>query len=144
MKVRDLYKESIIYEEISMAHYIYYLLKEKLIQLDDDVSVIQSIDIDYAKVMELIDRNVLGITPIRIFSLKMYKKRFVFIFAKNREEAIRYYWRKFNAEPLNCYEYHLDLELVWGNMTLSFREMRKDFNEFPAVAFFYNKELVND
>ncbi|WHY91668.1 hypothetical protein QNK12_29400 [Neobacillus cucumis] len=64
----------------------------------------------------------------------MNQKAFAFIYASSQEEAIQYYTKSFHKPPLNCHEYPLDLELTRGNGVISFREMKKEFKSFPAIA----------
>lgn len=69
-----------------------------------------------------------------VYSLKMNQKYFVFIFAASREEAIHFYKRTFPHPPLNCHEYPLDFEFNRGNEVISFWDMRKGIEDFPAIA----------
>jgi hypothetical protein len=54
MIVKDLYMDCFRYDESSLAHYIYHLLAEKKISLDDDMSKIDLEQEDHQKVKELI------------------------------------------------------------------------------------------
>ncbi|MEH7440293.1 hypothetical protein V7182_22860 [Neobacillus drentensis] len=134
MLVKDLYLDCIRYEESSLAHYIHHLLAEKKISIDDHFSQEDLEQADHQKVAEMIQKNVLGFHKIRIYSLKMNQKEFVFIFAISEQEAIQFYNQTFKQAPLNCHEYPLDFQLTRGNDVVSFREMRKEFASFPAIA----------
>jgi hypothetical protein len=87
----------------------------------------------------MIENNVLGIHKIRVYSLKMNQKEFVFIYAGSEQEAIQFYTNTFYQSPLNCHEYTLDFQLARGNEVISFRDMRKEFESFPAIAGYFNK-----
>jgi hypothetical protein len=137
--VKDLYLDSIRLEESSLAHYIHHLLEEGNIELDDNISSIDFDQADHQRVAEMIENNVLGFHKVGIYSLKMNESNFVFIFAGSEQEAIRFYKEIFHHEPLNCHEYSLDFELVRGNGVISFREMRKEFMGFPAIAGYFQK-----
>lgn len=137
MRVKELYDDCLMTEESILAHYIYHLLQEGKISLDDDISAVDLHQADHEKVADMIEKNVLGIHKIRVFSLKMSAKSFVFIFAKNEQDAIDFYKRKFRRQPLNCIEYPLDFEFVRGKGTVSFLEMRREHEEFPAIAGYY-------
>lgn len=139
MLVREMYEYSLLYEDSTLAHSLYHLLAEKKISLDDDISELNIEQADHEKIAELVKKNVLGIHKIGIYSLKMDKKNFVFIYASSEEEAIQFYRKSFHKNPLNCHEYLLDFELSRGNDVISFREMRKEFERFPAVAGYYVK-----
>jgi hypothetical protein len=76
---------------------------------------------------------------IGIYSLKINQKDFVFIFAASERDAIQFYLETFHQPPLNCHEYSLDFELSRGNGVISFREMRKEFMSFPAIAGGYRR-----
>jgi hypothetical protein len=137
--VKDLYLDSICFEESSLAHYIHHLLEEQKISLDDNISKIDFDQADHQKVAELIQNNVLGFHKVGIYSLKMNQNDFVFIFADSQQKAIQFYTETFHQTPLNCYEYSLDFELARGNGVISFRDMRKEFMSFPAVAGYFKR-----
>lgn len=137
MLVKEMYQDSLLFEESSLAHYIYHLLAEKKLSLNDDSSKIDLNQADHQKVAEMIENNLLGFHPVGIYSLKMNQKAFVFVFAASQEEAIGFYTELFHRAPLNCHEYSQDFELARGNSVISFREMKKEFERFPAVAGFY-------
>ncbi|MBV7504830.1 hypothetical protein KW850_06075 [Bacillus sp. sid0103] len=139
MIVKDLYMDCFRYEESSLAHCIYHLLAEQKISLDDDISKIDLEQADHQKVRKLIQNNVLGIHKVGIYSLKMNQKEFVFIFAANKQEAIQFYTKTFHQNPLNCHEYSLDYQLARGNEVISFRDMRKEFMSFPAIAGYFKR-----
>lgn len=140
MLVKDVYRDCIIYEESALAHYIHHLLAEKKISLEDDFDKIDLEQADHQKVAEMIRNNYLGFHKIGIYSLKMNQREFIFIFAKNQQEAIQYFVKTFHKSPLNCHEYSLDFELSRGNGVISFRDMRKEFTSFPAIAGYFKRE----
>ena len=137
MLVNDLYLESIQLAESSLAHCIYHLLAEKKISLEDDVSQINFELVDNLKVKELVQENALGITKVCVFSMKMSKKDFVFIFVASQQEAIQFYTKTYHQTPLNCHEYSLDYQLSRGNEVISFRDMRKEFTSIPTIAGYF-------
>ena len=92
----------------------------------------------------MIRNNVLGIHKIRVYSLKMNQKDFVFIFAASEQEAIQFYTKTFHQSPLNCHEYSLDFQLYRGNDVISFRDMRKEFESFPAIAGYFKRGEMKD
>ncbi|WP_026565568.1 hypothetical protein [Bacillus sp. UNC41MFS5] len=139
MIVKDLYMDCFRYEESSLAHYIYHLLAEKKISLEDDFSIKDIGQADHQKVKELIQDNVLGFHKVGIYSLKMNQKDFVFIFAANNQEAIQFYTKTFHQNPLNCHEYSLDYQIARGNDGISFRDLRKEFERVPAIAGYFKK-----
>lgn len=129
-----MYLESIRCEESSLAHYIYHLLEERKISLEDDSSNIDFEQADHQKVAELIEKNVLGFYKIGIYLLKMNQGKFVFIFANSQEKAIQFFTNTFHQPPITCQEYSLDFQLTRGNGFISFRDMRKEFASFPVLA----------
>jgi hypothetical protein len=139
MLVKEAYLDSLLYEESALAHYIHHLLAEKKISLDDDMSKIDLEQADHQRVREMIENNVLGIYKIRVYSLKMNQKEFVFIYAGSEQKAIQFYTNTFYQSPLNCHEYTLDFQLARGNEVISFRDMRKEFESFPAIAGYFKK-----
>ncbi|MFD2445454.1 hypothetical protein ACFSO7_15925 [Bacillus sp. CGMCC 1.16607] len=58
----------------------------------------------------------------------------MFIFAAIEQEAIQFYQETFHHSPENCHEYPLDFEITRGNEVISFREMRREYVRFPALA----------
>lgn len=134
MLVEERFQYAIHYEEFAMAHIISHLLAEKKISLDDDESKIDLNQVDHQKVAEMIQNNVLGIHKVCIYSLKMDQTYFVFIFARSEQEAIQFYIDTFQQSPLNCHEYPLDFEIARGKGAISFRDMRREYESFPAIA----------
>lgn len=134
MLVKDMYQDCFLFEESSLAHYIYHLLAEKKISLEDDSSKIDLNQANHQKVAYMIQNNVLGFHKVGIYSLKINQRAFVFIYAGSQEEAIQFYTKSFHKTPLNCHEYPLELDLTRGNGVISFRDMKKEFKSFPAIA----------
>ena len=141
MDVREFYHKCLVYEDSYLSHYIHHLHSEQKVSLDDDLSKLDLNQADHEKVADMIKNNLLGFHKISIYSLKMNKQEFVFIFAATQEEAIQFFTKTFHQTPLNCHEYQLDFELVRGKEVISFRDMRKEYREFPAVAGYYCKSL---
>ncbi|MED0758754.1 hypothetical protein P4S93_07375 [Aneurinibacillus thermoaerophilus] len=137
--VRELYEESIRYEEKTLAHYILHLLQEGKVSLEDDADSLDLTQADHEKVAAMILQNQLGFSDIRIFSLKYDNKQFAFIFAANEEEAIEFFQKIFKRNPYNCHEYPLDFPMSRGNEFLTFRDMKKEYSRFPALAGFYER-----
>jgi hypothetical protein len=137
--VRELYEESIRYEEKTLAHYILHLLQEGRVSLEDDADSLDFAKADHQKVAQMIEQNQLGFSDIKIFSLKYDNKRFAFIFAASEEEAIQFFRQKFKRKPYNCHEYPLDFPMSRGNEFLTFRDMKKEHSHFPALAGFYER-----
>ncbi|WP_235848390.1 hypothetical protein [Litchfieldia alkalitelluris] len=98
---------------------------------------------DHQKVAGMIEENVLGFYPVKIYSLKMRQGEFVFVFARSPNEAKEFYVKTFQCTPLNCHEYLLEFEVARGNGGISFREMKKEFGEFPAVVGFCRRIVPN-
>ena len=109
-------------------------LAEKKILLDDDISEIDLNQADYKKVAAMIQNNVLCIHKVGIYSLRMDQESFAFVYTRSPEESIQCYTESFQKKPLNCHEYSLDFELVKGKFTISFRNMKKEIESFPAIA----------
>jgi len=137
MLVSDLYYDSLVFQESSLAHCIHLLLEEKKISLEDDASKLDFSQIDSQKLADMIEQNVLSIHKVGIYSLKMGKRTFVFIFAESQEEAVQFFKRSFHHPPLNCHEYPLEFELTRGNEVISFRDMKREFERFPAIAGYF-------
>ncbi|WP_286228529.1 hypothetical protein [Neobacillus mesonae] len=139
MLVKELYLDSLHFEESTLAHYIYYLLAEQKVSLDDNVSNLNLDQADQQKVAEMIQNNVLGFHKVGIYSLKMNREDFVFIFAVSEQEAIQFYTKTYQQPPLNCHKYSLDYQLFRGKEVISFRDMRREYESFPAVAGYYTR-----
>jgi hypothetical protein len=140
MLIRDVYLDSLRYEETSLAYLIHHLLEEKKLTLDDDdMSHIDFNQANLQKVADMVDKNVLGFQKVNIFSLKKSKNEFVFIFASKQQDAIQLYTETYYHLPLNCLEFLLDFQLVRGNEVISFRDVRKEMESFPSIAGCYKK-----
>lgn len=138
--VKEMYEESISNGYSFMAHALYYLLREGAVSPDDPFDVIDSHALDYTQVSTLEEQNYLGLNVIKPYSLKMDAQTFVFVFAKDKAEAMSFIKRKYGLTPLNCHEYPLDFSLMRGNVFTTFREIKKEFFEFPALIGEFFKE----
>lgn len=142
MNVRDVYQDAIRYEEPFMAHYIHCLLSDGKISLDDDASQIIRAEIDQEKFRQAYEKNILGVNKVKIYSLKLNKNQFAFIFAETKQDAMMFFRSKFNRDPVNCYEYDIDFGLLRGKEYVTFRSLRKEHNKFPALAFVYERNMA--
>ncbi|APH04926.1 hypothetical protein [Bacillus weihaiensis] len=140
MVIKELYLRAIQQEESTLAHYLFHLLKEKKIRLEEPVSSLNFDLANHDEVADLIERNVLGFHKVCIYSLKRNKHQYVFIFARSEKSAIQHFITSFHQEPMSCHEHSLNLELVRGKGVISFREMKKEFDTFPAIAGYYQAE----
>lgn len=140
MLIKEVYLDSFLYEQSSLAHYILHLLTEKKISLEDDISKLNLDLANHQKVAEMIKNNVLGIYKVEVYSLKMNQKDFVFIFALSKEEAIRFYKKIFHQAPLNCHDFLLAYQFDRGNDVVSFWDLRRECESFPAIAGYYSRE----
>lgn len=139
MTIKELYEDAIKYEESFLAHYIFYLIREGKISFSDDSSVLAHHS-DYSdKFLRIWQKNQLGFCQIKVYSLKQEAKKFVFIFAKDRKEAILHYRLTYGKNPLNCHEISLDNEMIVGHRVITFRRLKKEFRTFPVVVGEYEK-----
>lgn len=135
--VKNLLDDAMKYEMKGLVYCILYALRKKYIQPNDPEEKFfntRFADTDNEQIARLIESNPLRLDIIKIYSLKMDKRKFAMIYARSREEAIERYKKIFNRTPLNCHEFLLDYEIMQGNKPISYREMRKQFNSFPAYA----------
>lgn len=139
MKVSDVYQDAIRYEEPFMAHYIHCLLSDGKINLDDDASKIFRAQINVKKFKQAYGKNILGVNKVKIYSLKLNKNQFAFIFAETKQDAMMFFRSRFNRNPINCYEYDLYFGLLRGKEYVTFRSLRKEHDKFPALAFIYER-----
>ncbi|MFS0823188.1 hypothetical protein [Bacillus sp. 1P02SD] len=139
MTIRDYYIDALCYEEVSLAHYIYHLLEEGKISLEDDESTLDLNMADHKKVREMIDKNVLGFHKIGVYALKKSEREFVFVFAEFEQEAIELFVKTYNHAPLYCHQYSLATDLLRDYKLTTFWEMRKEHLTFPAIAGYYEK-----
>lgn len=133
MRVKELYHLSLKYEESVLAHYIYHLIQEKIINLEDEVEKLDLNEADHEKVAMMIENNVLGFQTIRIYALTYARKKYIFIFARNEKEATQHFIKTFQQKPLSCVELLLDYEIMRGNEVTTFRELRKEYDRFPVL-----------
>lgn len=141
LSVRVLYEEAIKHEHSALAHYIIHLLQEGKIQLDDE-SIVDLSQAEYEKVKKMIEGNALGFKVMNVYALKHTEKQFAFIYAKDKQEAIDYFRKEFCANPKNCHEYPMEFVIEKGNRFISFRDLKMEYDQFPALIGFYEKEMV--
>ncbi|UGB33196.1 hypothetical protein [Metabacillus sp. B2-18] len=140
MKVKEYFEEVVRLEESTLAHYLFHLVKEKKISSNDDVSKIDLNQANHQIVAEMIQKNLLSFRKVRIYSLKQNKNDFVFIFARSKKDAIQHYKETYFHAPLNCIESTLDHHFYIGNDIISFRDMKKEFSRFPAIAGSFSRD----
>ena len=122
-----------------MAHSLYYLLREDLVSPDDPHTVLDDVEIDVDLVGEWTEQNFLGISVEKVYSLKIAADEFVFVFAKDPQQAVSFIKNKWKIQPRNCQEYSLDFAIMRGKEFVSFRDMKKDFLSFPAIIGVYQR-----
>lgn len=120
MTVNELYEYSIAYEVSTLAHYIFHLFQEKKISSQDDITKIDFEQADHEKVEAMIKNNELGIYKLRIYGLKINKQDYVYIFARNSNEAIQLFIETYRQLPGYCQETLLDTEFVRGKEILGY------------------------
>jgi len=139
MNVKEYFEEVVKLEESSLAHYLFHLVQEKKLTSSDDVSKIDLDQANHQIVEEMIQKNLLCFRKVRIYSLKQNSNDFVFIFARSQEDAIQHYRETYFHSPLNCIETSLENDFYRGNGRISFRDMKKEFSIFPAIAGSYSR-----
>jgi hypothetical protein len=137
MTIKELYLDALKNEATALVYCIYYLLMEKKISLYEPIGKLDLKQVDNDKVAKLVEENVLGIEKIGIYSLQMHEDRFVYIFAKSEQEAIAHYIKTYQISPLNCTEHSLDMEMIRGKKVITFRELKKEYDQFPVVVGYY-------
>lgn len=142
LSILEMYEASIQYECTFTAHYIFHLLREGLVMLDDDISKIDQITVDKSIIDELTEQNYLGFNQVKVFALKLDDYLFAFIFAKDRQEAIDFCQKQLRKKPRNCNEYPFYFSMSRGKEFLTFQDMKKEHSSFPAVIGFYEREAV--
>ncbi len=137
--VKELFEDAVKHEESILAHYIMFLLHEGKIRPEDDQSSIDSSLAYNDKFQNMLTKNILGFSNIKVYSLKQSKNRFVFIFAENPKEARLLYYRIFKETPLNCVEMSQDEVMSYGNRFMSFREIKREIKESPYYFGYYDR-----
>jgi hypothetical protein len=115
------------------------LLREGLVSPDDPHTVLDDVEIDVDLVGEWTEQNFLGISVEKVYSLKIAADEFVFVFAKDPQQAVSFIKNKWKIQPRNCQEYSLDFTIMRGKEFVSFRDMKKDFLSFPAIIGVYQR-----
>lgn len=136
MKLKEFYMDCILYEEPILVYYIQQLLAEKKISLEDDLSKLDFKQADQNQVAELIRKNPLGFRKIYVYELKVNQKDMVYVYAANEQDAIHLFKRTFRKAPLEVDECPLETEIMVGNQVMTFRELKKTYNHFPAFITF--------
>lgn len=140
--VREQYQYYIEHDHSYMAHLLHHLMKEGHISQEEDCKKTDYSKADEVKVNEMVEENYLYFNPIKVFSLKVDDYLFAFVFAKNAEEAMEFTKSKLKENPRNCHEYLLDIEMERGERALTFRDMKKEYDSFPALAGYFETDPV--
>lgn len=139
MTIRELYEDAVRYDEKTLAHYIILLLREGKLSLQDKASKMAEVQPNIETLKDMINKNELGLNPVKIYTLKVNSKKFAFIFAESEEKAIEHFKKSHRSEPLNCIEMSLDELMAVGNRFLTFRDYRNELNTFPYLAGYYER-----
>jgi hypothetical protein len=141
--VKELFDESIQNDYSFIAHSLYYLLLEGLVSPDDPHTVLDDVEVDLDLVGEWMKQNYLCISVEKVYSLKIAEDKFVFVFAKDPQQAVSFIRKKWKIQPRNCQEYSLDYTIMRGKEFVSFRDMKKDFLTFPAIIGLYERKSAH-
>src|SRR5690625_1804779 len=142
MTIKKLHEDAIKYDEPLVAHYIFFLLQEGKVRLDDGR---ESLPYDYVNdkdFRKIWKENHLGFDQTKIYSLKIEGRLFAFVFAESEEEAIKCFRYEFGKKPMNCHELLMDWELFIGNRYINFRDWKLEFEHFPTLVCVYEKEVL--
>jgi len=140
MRVKEVYEYAIEHEEHLIAHYLLYAIQNG-VPIDEDIKNLSQYNLDTNEARKLAESNVLGFTDIKIFSLKKTEKEYVFIFAEDTESAKKHFFKLYHTKPINCHEYPLDTLMARGNEFITFRDIRKEHDQFPALCGVYFKAI---
>lgn len=140
LTIKDMYEECISNGYAFMAHALYYLLHEGSVSPDDPHEVMDVAGLDYNAIKALKGQNYLGLHMTGPYSLKLAPNEFIFIFAKDEDEAVSFFEKQYGLQALNCHEYPLDFSLMRGSVFVTFREILKEFSTFPAIIGFFSNE----
>ncbi|MCR2823303.1 hypothetical protein [Lederbergia panacisoli] len=135
--VKRLFEDAIRYEESFLAHYIYCLLKEEKITLEDDDSILSEVQPDSAKLVKMVKENHLGFCQVKMFALKARNTPWIFIFAKNLEEAEKLLLRETGQRPLRCREIIPDQVVYVNNRFFNFHDLKKQQSKFPCLVGYH-------
>jgi len=138
--IKELFEMAVQNNYSFTAHSLYYLLREGLVSPNDDHTVLHHIQVDTELVGEWTDQNYLCISVEKVYSLKISSNEFVFVYAKNPNQAACFVKHSLNVIPRNCHEYSLDFSIVRGNEFVSFRELKKNLYSSPALIGIYQKD----
>ncbi|WP_062110007.1 hypothetical protein [Bacillus niameyensis] len=135
--IKTLFEDAVQYEESLLAHHIFCLVQEGKISWHDPDSILSNIEPNFEKLESMHESNFLGLCPIKIFSLKLERGQWAFVYAKDPAEASQYVQRTVGKKPLNCHELSPDFEIYYGNRILNFRALKKEQTEFPCLIMYY-------
>ncbi|WP_071393529.1 hypothetical protein [Bacillus tuaregi] len=120
--IKELFEEAVQNDYSYTAHSLYYLMREGLVSPNDSHTILSQVQIDTELVDEWTKQNYLCISVEKVYALKITRDEFVFVFAKNPQQASDLIKRTWSLVPRNCHEYSLDFTIVRGNEFVSFRE----------------------
>lgn len=145
--IRELLKDAMKDESKVLVYAIRHFLSAGKLKYDDpadkfDEVIANATDRDNQAIGELMEQNPLGIDEIHVYAMKIEKGRFAFVFARDEEEATYFFCRTFQRWPMNCHQYPMDSPMSVGYRFRSFRELKKEHDEFPALAGIYEKEVT--
>ncbi len=76
----------------------------------------------------------------KVCSLKISEDEFLFVFAKDQDQVETFVKKEWEIKPLNCHEYSLDMEIIYGKECISLRKMKRGFLTFLVLIGCFKKE----
>ncbi len=134
-------------DEVKVLVYaIRHFLSAGKLRYDDpadklDEVLAQATEEDNRAIGKLFEENPLKIDEIHVYAMKIENGRFAFVFARNEEEATHFFCCVFQQWPKNCHQYPMDFPMAVGVRFRSFRELKREHAEFPALAGIYEREV---
>ncbi|MFY3791077.1 hypothetical protein ACOQFO_05180 [Ureibacillus sp. MALMAid1270] len=140
--VEQLFQDARIYDMSHMAHYIYFcLIKGKVMKPDlaKKIYEVELTDQEVHEFEEMNKKNLLKITPIKLFAIKHGNENYAFYFGATAEEVIALHEKRTRVKVnkiTNCHNQMIDKSIYCPETktTKTFRQMMKYQFEFPCYV----------
>lgn len=143
MTYNELLVDAIKYDEIKLAYSVYWMIKNGIVQGNHMASGVNWDLVNHEEVAALIEKNELGLQPIKLYTIPISKTKHFLVFAKNEQDAKGHCLNELKLIAPKVLDITDKInKSFWfpeQNQYLSLRELREETLVFPATAMIYEK-----
>lgn len=135
--------DAIKYDEEKLAYSIYWLIKQGIIKGTDYAKQVNWDLVNHDEVTGMIERNELGMVPIKLFSMPIGEGKHLLVFAQDEKSARGHCLNELGIIAQKVFDLTDKINRSFWfpekQKYLSLRELRDETLVFPATALIFEK-----